>query len=295
MKTGSTPPAVLLLVGQEKWLKAEALSHLKEVSLAPGFEEADCTRFDAQDLIPQDILEAAQTLPFGSPRRLVIIDGLVEMGEDSCAWLAGYVAHPNPKTSLVFCVQRLKTGPPIFREQQRAGLVQIFFCQPLKGNELESWLVTRAGSLGKTLEPAVAALLIKRLGSDLTALSMALELLSLHAGEAAPSIQKENVELLISPSIKETAFDILDQAAAGSSGAAVAFLRQALGAGTITVEQFMGALGWFYRAAWKAKRWPVSRLRKSLEDVLEADRALKLGHPASEFLADRLLIQLAGR
>lgn len=316
LKIGDYPPAVTFLIGQEGWLKDQAIARFKKSCLAPGFEEVDLTRFSETPALPSAILEALQTAPFGSPRRLVIVEGLSEVGESTFSWLTPYLARPNPKAALGLCAEKLEGNKPIFLREQRAGRVQILFCQPLKGRELEAWLVGQAQLLHKELKPPAAGLLIRRLGNNLKVLESALESLALYCG-SSPAIDAKAVEALISPSVKETAFDILDQAASGFLGAAIGLLRQALAQGKISVEQLMGALGWIYRMAWKSKqtstpssfgwgsrdrqlalerlsRWSFAELEEALEEVLEADASIKLGNPAPELLANRLLLRLGG-
>ena len=294
LKTGDAVPAALFLIGQEKWLKAQAIDRLKGSCLKPGFEEADLTRFPEMRDVSQEILEALETLPFGSPRRLIILDGLEEIGESTFPWLAGYLAHPNPKACLVVCAGRLQGERTIFLEEQRNGRAQLMLCQPLKGEELRRWLIAQAELLQKNLEPSAAALLIRRLGSELSIFEGALELLSLYVGSRT-KITSEDVEALVNPSVKETAFDILNQAASNHPEVAIGLLRQGLAQGKISVEQLTGALGWIYRSAWKSRRGSASELEEAFRQVLEADVSLKLGNPAPEFLADRLLLQLARR
>lgn len=184
----------------------------------------------------------------------------------------------------------------------------------MKGGSLKDWILDQAQRAGKKIEPEAAVLLMTRAGSNLQSLELAIESLTLFAGDS-PRIARAHVEALMAPSMRETAFDILDTAASGRPEMALEQLRQALAQGHLTVEQLMGALGWYYRMVWKAKqremfetwsptrraalarltRWPEGKLQKVFDKVLEADASLKLSHPAPELLADQLLLVLAGR
>ena len=310
MKTGSPPPALLLCVGPEKWLKERAVRELKSRCLAPGFEEMDQIRFSEP---PEEslLLKEVRTAPFGSPLRLVVVEGFGSFGRETLGWLPGYLERPSPRSCLVLCAERLEGEIP-WISSQRESRLQILNCQPLKGRQLADWLMEQARAAGRQIEPKAAALLSARIGPDLQRLAQALEPLALLAGESG-RIGVAEVEQLIAPSVRETAFDVLDAAAAGRPAEALAHLRQAIAQGRMSVEQFMGALGWYYRMAWKGrrnagsegwlspqrqaalnrlKRWPVGRLQGAMWEVLEADKALKLGSPAPELLADRLLLEL---
>ncbi len=318
MKTGDTGPdrgavaPVLLLLGSERWLRRQAVQRLKARCTLSGFEETDFVRFPEPPASPQGILEAIGVLPFGSAYRLVVVEGFDELSEKMVPWLAGYLARPNPRTCLALCAERLERGSSFLSELQRTGALKILPCEPLKAIALKGWMRDQAKALGKGIEPEAADLLATRLGSELGPLEQALESLGLLA-DSRPKITRSDVEALIAPSVRETAFDILDKAAAGRIEEALATLRQALLQGRLTVEQVMGALGWYYRMAWKSRteggsgswinpcrqaalarlrRWPTSKLQQALEDLLQADTDLKLGHPAPDLLADRQILRL---
>ncbi len=311
---GGVIPALFLCIGPERWLRADALRRLKSQFLAPGFEEMDGVRFSELPIDGRLVLEALKTVPFGSPGPLVILEGFDPLEPEDLPWLGEYLKSPNPTSGFILCTDQLGKEMERFFAGQPAGLIERILCQPLKGRQLIEWLVAQARTVGKVATPETLNLLVGRVGGNLESLSHALETLSLLAGSNR-EITPAQVEALIQPSIRETAFDILDSAAAGEPQKAIGLLRQALVQGTLTIEQFMGALGWYYRMVWKTKkdsgqerfswssprrqaalqrlrRWPDSKLEKALEDVLEADAGLKRSSPAPEALADQLLLRL---
>ncbi len=313
MKTGNEakPPAVLFCVGTEKWLREQAIQHLKTQWITPGFEEMDWVVFSEPPADHRVILEAVQTLPFGSALRLVVIQNLTLVGKETFPWLADLLTKSQGRSCLVFCVERLEKGMEIF-SRERSDLIRIVWCQPLKGRELESWVVHQAKAMGCGIDPEAVALLIRRLGAGLQSLTQAVESLSLFSLPTA-RITKTHVEALIVPSLRETAFELLDIAAAGRPDQAMVQLKTAIHHGQLTVEQLMGAMGWYYRMVWKTRqgeagpawispqrqaalnrlsRWPVRRLQSALENLLQAEVDVKLGHPAPELLADHLLLQM---
>ncbi len=270
----------------------------------------DLASFDQAQEQDQSIMEAVKTAPFGSPYRLVIINGLDEANADSLPWLVHYLDSPNPKACIVLCAGKISDDIRSLA-QKKTDIVQILWCHPLKGRDLQDWVVNQARLLDKSLDSAAVNLLIARCGDQLQSLFLAVEALSLLVGSDA-RITAADVEAIISPSVRETVFDILDRAAAGQPQKAIELLHQALAQGQLTVEQLMGALGWYYRMVWKnrtgmgsswgsadrqtalsrLKRWPQQKLKAALDEVLEADTRLKLGHPSSQLLADQLLLKL---
>ncbi len=287
-------PSLVFCLGSERWLRTQAVEEFRRRCIGAGFEETDFVRFTDPSLGPHQILEAARTPPFGSSLRLVVVDGIEELEPKSVPWLAEYLVHPNPQSCVMICADRPgRYRDFISAELQRSGQVQMVWCLPLKGLELENWIRQRAQQRGKRLDGKGVSLLVTRVGSDLQALDLAVEGLSLLVGDS-PEVTLADVEVLVAPSLRETAFDILDLAASGQVGKALEALHQASALSRVTPEQFLGALGWYYRKRghFRLQRWPASRLQEVLEEVLEAEVRIKQGHPAPKLLADQLLLRL---
>lgn len=307
-------PYVVFCIGKERWLREQAIVRLKSETVAAGFEEADTTAFSA-DPLPQPplILEALRTAPLGPGRRLVVIRGLEELSEKTLPWLAAYLKQPNPQSLLVLCAD--KSGQErlfLSLTRGRPAVLRIIPCGGLKGPALAAWISEQAGLFGKSIEPEATQLLIDRRGADLQALRLAVESLTLLVAQAG-RITAADVRALTRAGLQETAFGILDAAGAGRPAVALQALRQALQAGQLSLEKLVGALGWYYRMIWKARRgaaanswgsadrraalarlrrWPQRRIAKALEEVLQADWDLKTGAPLPELVVDQLLLKL---
>ena len=294
--------SLVLCVGPERWLRQEAVAELKHGCLAAGFEETDFVRFSDPKTQPQAILEAVRTAPFGSPRRLVLVDGLEELTSESVPWLKDYLDQPNPKSCVVLCADKLE-------KEREFGQARIIRCLPLKGRPLEEWVAQRCRQKGKQIEIGAVSELVRRIGSGLQGLDLALDSLILMADDSS-RITPADVEALIALSLQQTAFEVLDAAASGQTDRAVLALRAAMALGRMNMDQFLGALGWYLRMAWKGggamswmpperrealnrfQRWPASRFQETLEELLRTDTRIKQGHPSPEWLADRLLLKL---
>lgn len=314
-------PLVVLCIGPERWLREQAIARLKAEGVAPGFEETDVTRFSEPPETPQTILEAIRTAPFGSSaagssRRLVVLEGLETIQEKSVPWLKAYLQQPNPTSCVVLCAEKAGEERLLAGSRSAAAAVRVVACHPLAGAALRDWVMDQARDLGKTMEPKAAGLLIGRCGTGLMALRWAVESLSLLIG-TSDCVAVSDVEALWAPSLRETAFGILDAAGAGRAQEALAALREGLASGNLAPEQVLGALGWYYRMIWKVRhrapaggawtspsrkealhrlaRWPRRRVARALEEALQADAALKTGAPHPELLLDQLLLKLAGQ
>lgn len=287
MSTGNPPAPVVLCVGPERWLRARAVQEIRSRCVAPGFEEADFTRFSEPPADPQPLLEQLRTAPFGSPLRLIVVEGFDRLTPESAPWLGQVLEWPAPRAQLVLCAEECEGIP-------RSGRIRVVVCASLKGRALEGWVLERAKEAGLPaggMEPGAVALLVARVGAGLQPLALAVEELALLAGPSGRVTERE-VRALIPPSLRETCFEILDAAAGGQVAHAQQALREGLAQGRLGMDQFLGALGWYYRMGWRSRRWPRERVRAALEEVLQADAGIKRGHPAPELLADQLLLKL---
>lgn len=291
MNTGNTAPEfprAVLCVGPDRWLRARAVERLRARCISPGFEETDFVRFPEPPAETEPILAALQTAPFGSPCRLVVVDGLDEISAESVPWLVAHLERERTAGCVVLCGDSAAAGFPNSRRVERVA------CQPLKGRELEKWIETRAREVGKVLDRPAVLRLIQQLGGNLQALDQAVESLALLTG-TVPEITEQDVRRIVPSSVRESAFDILESAAAGRPAEAIRALQQAVGQGALTMDQFFGALGWYYRTAWKNRRLTKREVAEALDDLLKSDVRLKQGHPDPELLAGRLLMKLSGQ
>ena len=277
-------------MGSERWLRARAVEKIRHDCVAAGFEETDFVRYGEPPEEPETVLSALRTLPFGSPRRLVVVDGFEELTDQTLPWLSSYIDQPCPTACALICADRM--APAFLTSEQVQGRrVEQVDCRPLKGRSLEDWVAARAQEAGKPIDRPALTLLIQRTGENLQALAMSVETLSLLAGSSG-RIEEAHVRAIIPPSVRETAFDILEAASTGRRAVAMESLHQAMAMGRLTLDQFFGAVGWYYRSAWKSRRIARERMQQSLEELLQADVRFKQGHPNPELLADQLLLNL---
>lgn len=295
MSTGEPP--VLLCLGPELQPYQEALNRLKKICLAPGFEEADFIRLDWETAGERGVREAAATAPFGSPKRLVAVEGIPALDRETLPWLEGYLKRPYPKVQLILRIERVGGRKRTFLSGLLAsGKAKAVECAALETPaERVRWLQSEARKRSKRLDAPVAALLAERAGAGRDGLLSALESLDLLAGPERERITEADVNALFCPWREEAAFEILKLAEGGRVREALLSLRRGLSLGRLSLGAFHGAIGWRYRNLWKQRRpgWPRARVETCLRELLEASLNLRLGDPACEPATDRLLARLA--
>ncbi|HEY3220969.1 MAG TPA: DNA polymerase III subunit delta [Gemmatimonadales bacterium] len=213
-KGARVPESVYLLHGDEDVLKDEAIRALVDATVGSNRDFNLDVRF-APDLTPESFHALVNTPPMLADRRAVVIRGVEQLGKRKTKLrdeLIRYLASPNPTTLLVLVVAAGEE--PDAEIVRAAASVEL---EPLVAERVPRWVQHRATTLGITLAPDAAELLLKAVGNDLSTLSRELEKLA--AVSAGPerggrSVTAEDVSSLVGVRRGETVFDLVEAALA---------------------------------------------------------------------------------
>lgn len=176
-------------------------------------------RIDAGDVEADIILQAVQSLPFLSPKKLVIVtniqsnsavlDKIEELVERTAEGVEVVIVDPTPDKRKTYFKQLQKlTNVQVFGEKQPQDLV--------------AWAVDTAKGFGSEISTVDANFLIERITANQQLLSSEIEKLSLYA----PKIDRKSIELLTDQSMQSNIFSLLDSAFSGDSAKAVKLYRE---------------------------------------------------------------------
>ncbi len=233
-----------IFFGADSFSRRQALQQLKAGLDSDGMLDAGTVTFDARQITLQELMAACDTLPFLSPHRLVIVEGLLQLaGEgprgrrsrrrpvDSPGgpWqaLAGYVDRMPPTTTLVLLDGDVPADAPLLDALRDKGTVRHF--PTLHPRALPQWVQRRAGSLGLRIDARAVRLLAELVGSDLWALAGELDKLAAYA--AGRPISEEDVRTLVSAARELEVWDLLDALVEGRPAVALRQLRRLIGQG----------------------------------------------------------------
>lgn len=207
---------ILLLCGDDRFARAEALAELRRSHDADGSLANNTVQLDAARLKLDDLRRAAGAAPFLGEWRLVRVDGLCarfqrggRRGLGEWEGLAELLAEVPPSTLLVFTDDATQARNPIRAQIEAAGEVREF--APLRSEEALQWLRGEVRARNLHLTRGAANALVERAGGDRGALTQAVQKLELYAGEAG--IDEEIIELLAPRRRNVRIFDLLDAVA----------------------------------------------------------------------------------
>lgn len=273
------------------------------------------------------IVESARTLPMLGDRRVVVVlraerllkprrrsraavaeDTAGDEGNGSATdadVLEEYVRKPEPLTTLVLVASDADRTRKLYRTLVKSATV--VECWGLKGlarnpRDVKGWeleqigreaaaLVTRAvKEAGCTIEPAAAALLARRAGTDIGTLRGDLDRLLLYVGEHK-AIGVRDVQAVASAETLQDHWALADAIVRRDVKKALRQLGLALESGTVPY-MILGQLGYCVRekvAAADARRVPAA-----VEALFRTDQEIKSSGGDPRVLLERLVVELCG-
>ena len=238
LRSGDVRP-VYLFEGEEEQLKSEALAALRKAVLAPGMEEIDETPLISPT--PDDIAAAADTLPFMSLKRLVLIrdfavnpkrtgskkadesadaaeteapaekeDGADagENGSEALKRVAVYVSEPPAGAVIVFYVIGKATeGGPLVKEIKKRGRCVSF--EHLRGMALERWVVQAFRDEDKKCSGQAAQMLVFTSGEDAGVLGGEIKKIAAYMGDRG-EVAQDDIKAVATRSEENSVFELTD-------------------------------------------------------------------------------------
>lgn len=255
----------VLLHGPDDFSAREALARLREQY---DFG-ANQNTFSGGETTLADLRVVADTMPFLSERRLVILDGLPKRKRKQET--GGAAPADEPKEALAEQAAPSKSGrgkkrksaevdPRAFVEELAvyAGelpetTVLVVLCDeqlegdsplihaarkhgeahsfpPFRGPALERWAVQRARAKDATLRPEAARLLVSEVGEDLRLLAQEIDKLCIYVGRGG-DVRVDEVRLLTPSTRVSRVFDLTDALTRRDRKRALALLHERLDAG----------------------------------------------------------------
>src|ERR1051325_2215080 len=234
------------LYGPETYLRDRAVKLIADAALQGTLlREFNESAFNLFSDDVRDAIAAAEQLPMMSERRVVRLRNFARLREKDEEILLAYVERPVATTTMIFVGDDIDKRKK-FGKKLMAGAA--FEFQPLKPNELASWIRSYLNTLNAEIEPQATNRLVEVVASDLLTLTNELNKL---AAAALPSgrITADLVDQLISRSREHMNWDLTDNIVSRNGKAALKILREFLDDGVEPVLLTGVIAGTFRRLA----------------------------------------------
>ena len=266
--TPSSNPAVILLVGSEKYLKEKAINDLRLSLLDNSSGELDYKVLHGTDTSADEILASVSVIPFFSSKRLVVVKNFEKLSKEDTSRLVSYIKNPSQYACLVIDTV---DGNILKDEPALARYVKVLKFSEPTDIEISSWISKFVSSRGKAIEEEAIEILKELKGCDLLNLSQELEKLITYTG-ARKKIAVSDVEDLVGKSVMASAFDIAHAAAEMNTSRAIGIVYDLVSAGK-KPNEIIGLLAWHFKTLLKIKTLlSESRTEYSIRQDLKVPR-----------------------
>jgi len=244
------PLPIYVLAGDEPFLQRLALDALKKSLLGEGEDAFGLSSYGGDKAEYATVRSDLETLPFLSPRRVVVVSDADPFVTKYRSSLERYFAKPAEKGVLVL---EVKTWPSTTKLAKALTDVATIQCKAPPAYKLPQWCVQWCQARhGKPLSQPAAQLLVDLIGPEMGQLDQELEKLSIYVDQR-PKIDVADVDVLVGRSQAANVFKILDAIAAGRPAEALKILSRLFEQGDDALK-ILGALGFQLRKLANAAR-----------------------------------------
>ena len=325
LKAGDIAP-LYLMEGTEEYIKAQALARLCQLTLPAGMEAMNLTELD--NPTTDELIAAAETLPFLSERRVVIVrdcDALTtakKADDNKAEALAAYLGKQSPATCLVFTVKgKADARKRLYLALKKQACMVDF--SPMGDTEAANWAMRTMKAQGKRMDMETAQKLIFNVGNDAALLRQEMEKLAGYVGER-DTVAEADIDAICVKTLECSVFQMVEAQVNGRYGEAFELLGGILTGGedrfmvlSMLLRQYRilyhmrclmeerapqaqmaSLLGippfTVARTQAQARRYPKERLKAAYDYLFELEYLLKSGRSPQEGSAEAALFMLDG-
>jgi DNA polymerase III delta subunit len=187
-------PPVVVLEGEEKFLKEEEISALR-ASIEAQFGSAEFLELDGNSATPALVLDEVRTYPLFGGGKLAILRNAQTLLEEGGELFKNYLGSPSKFSCLVLDLEKLDRRTSFGKAASGAGIVKT--CAPVPEREVAAWLIAHAQRVhGKKLRAEDARLIVEFVGCDLSLLANEMEKLASVSADS-PAIEREKIESIV--------------------------------------------------------------------------------------------------
>ena len=272
---------VQLFSGPDPSLLADAVRAAVEVLVGDDERALVLHDISGEDYLIEAVVDAAQTLPFLTARRVVVARALSRFNAADLAPLVAYLADPSPTTDLVLEWGSGRLPKALTDAVGGAGGDKITTGAPTNARQRRDWFDEQVQSSGVLLDPQARRLVAEHLGEDMGRLSGLLSTIESTFGSAM-RLSGDDVAPYLGETGSAPPWDLTDAIDGGNLTAALATLQRMFDAGSRHPLQVMASLHSHYERMLRLDGAPVAD---------EKDAAALLGMKGSTFPAKKALTQ----
>ncbi len=302
---------VYLIFGEEDLLLERALERLKARVAEVADLGLNYEAFDGETADPDAIIAAANTIPFGSERRFVVVKSVDRMPAAAQGVLAEYARDPAPTACLVLVARKLRKDSRLYKAVDALGGAYEYGAPRRSG--YAGWVREQMEARGRRMTADAAETLVRAAGRDLRRLDGEIEKVIAYAGDRT-EITRSDVEQVVAPVAPASVFDFINALGARECGPALEVLddmleggQELLGVHTMTIRHLrtlvsvralmdrgagmgvlmreVGMADWQARiAVEQARRFTAAELSRAVRSAATLEAEMKSGGGEARYL-----------
>ena len=174
-----------LLNGDDEAILRSKAHDLVHQLVGAGDRSLMVEEFDGDEYELREVVDAAQTMPFLTDRRVVVARGIGRFNTDDLTPMLGYLDNPLESSDLVLVAGGGRLTKRLTDAVQSAGGITINTNPPNRVRDRHAWVRTEAEEHGVRLDAAAAARVAEQLGDDVGRIEGIVGLLRSTYGEGA--------------------------------------------------------------------------------------------------------------
>lgn len=198
-----------LVVGEDELKRETVLKRLDARLSTMGDLSFNFDRFQGESATGEEIVGAANTLPFASEVRLVRVDRVERLKKADSEQLVTYLENPAQTTVLLLIADKLAKNTRLYKAIAALGKTAIIDCPPQNRRDLGGTVMGMARSHGVQLTPGAANALIDLVGTNTVALDSEVRKLSL-AHRGSDAINENEVFTMVSRTAEVKPWEFVD-------------------------------------------------------------------------------------
>lgn len=315
IKTGQLRQ-VYLLYGEEDYLRKQYRDKLKHALLGDG-DAMNCHYFEGKDINVGEVIDLAQTMPFFSDRRVIVIEnsGLCKHGGEQ---LAEYLKEPAETAFFVLTEKEIDKRSKLFKAITAKGRAVEMSAQDEK--LLKRWVLGILKREGKNISERNLELFLEKTGTSMENISRELEKLICYC-MGRDVIAGEDIEAICTRQIQNQIFEMMNAIAEKKQRRAMELYYDLLtlkeppmrilfllarqfnllfqvkelkkkGYPVKAIGEAVGLPGFIAgKYATQAARFSMQDLKKAVNDCIETEEAVKTGKMNDRMSVELLLIR----
>ena len=284
-----------VIYGKDRRRIMERLEAVVEATLEGSDPQLALHRFDGAEAELGEVLDALRTLPFLSPRRVVVVKDADTFIRANRGELETYLEKPAASGILILTADSFPENTRLAKRAKQIG--QVYKSAPVGVKELPGYLEAYAArEYQLRLDREATALLIELGGDDANALSSEIDKLATYLGGSDKTegrISVNLVEELVGNNRQYSAFNVIDAMMEGEAGTALAQLDKMFSQDRSAQYKAVGAFAWHFRRLYLGR--VLVEQRVSEQEIFKQARVWWSQRKAFMKQVRRLSLPQAGR